>query len=176
MPVIAQSPPTDSVGVPDWVPADSVRPWIEVFARKDPKAGFWRYIYRVHNQQPATQALTKLGLLLHAAVDSVKAPDGWWTVVYNPPAMVPGVTFAAKQAKDGAWPRAVLPGGPPVILEIISRAPPGPVRFYARGSAPPMSLDRLGPTTQARMPSEQEDARRGETIGPVSRADHAPTQ
>ena len=86
MPVRAQSPSTDSVAVPDWVPADSVNPWIEVSAHRDTKTGFWRYIYRVHNRQPATQALTKLGLLL----------------------------------------------------------------LYARGSAPPMSLDRLGPTTQAR--------------------------
>jgi hypothetical protein len=176
VPVAAQSPSTDSVAVPDWVPADSVNPWIEVSAHRDTKTGFWRYIYRVHNRQPATQALTKLGLLLHAAVDSAKAPDGWWTVVYNAPSMLPGVTFAAKQAKDGSWPGAALPGGSPVVLEIVSREPPGPIRFYARGSAPPVSLERLGPTTWARMPSEQEDARRGETIGPVSRTDHAPTQ
>ena len=174
MPVTAQSPPVDSVKVPDWVPADSVNPLIEVSVRQDSSSGRWRYVYRVYNRQPATQALTKLGLLLHAAVDSVKAPDGWWTVTYNPPAMLPGVTFAARQAKDGSWPGAVLPGGSPIVLEIVSRAPPGPVRFYARGSAPPMSLDRLGPATQARMPNEQEDARRGETIGPVSGGEHEP--
>lgn len=176
MPVIAQSSSTDSVAVPGWVPADSVNPWIEVSSHKDPKSGFWRYIYRVYNRQPATQVLTKLGLLLHAAVDSAKAPDGWWTVVYNAPSMVPGVTFAAKQAADGSWPRAALPGGPPIVLEIVSRDPPGPVHFYARGGAPPISLDRLRPATQARMPSEQEDARRGETTGPVSRTDRAAPQ
>ena len=174
--VTAQSPSVDSVNVPEWVPADSVSLRIQVSTHQDTKSGYWRYVYRVYNRQPATQALTKLGFLLHAVVDSVKAPEGWWAVVYNPPAIVPGVTFAAKLAKDGSWPSAALPGGAPIVLEIVSRAPPGPVQFYARGSAPSVSLDRLGPATQARMPDEQQDARRGETIGPVSRAGHAPTQ
>lgn len=166
--VSAQSPPPDSVKAPGWVPVDSVNPRIEVSVHRDPRGRFWRYIYRVSNRRPATQRLTKLGLLLDAVVDSAKVPNGWWAAIYNPPAMVPGVTFAADQGADDSWPKAATPGGHPVVLEIFSPSPPGPVRFYARGSTSPIVMDQVDETVQSRMPTEQEDARRGETVGPVT--------
>lgn len=171
LPVATQSPPVDSVNVPDWVPADSVNPWIEVSVHHDSKAGTWRYVYRVSNRRPATQALTKLGLVLQGTVESATAPDGWLAVVYNPPAIVPGVTFAADKRSDGSKNRGALPGGGPVVFEILSKDPPGRIEFYARGSAPVIPMDGLSPIMQARMPAEQEDARRGETTGPTTHED-----
>ena len=166
-PLSAQSPPSDSVRIPQWIPADSVNPHVDVACRRDPKTGTWRYTYRVSNRAPARQALTKLGLILAAAVDSTKTSAGWWSVVYNPPALVPGVTFGAEQAANGSWSHAAVPSGPPIILEVFSRAPPGPVEFYARGSTPPLALERLDPVARDRLPSEQSDARRGSTTGPA---------
>lgn len=161
-----QSPAPDSVNVPGWTPADRVRPSISVSVHQDRTTKLWTYTYRVSNQQSAAQALTKLGLVLKVSVESAKAPDGWWAAVYNPPAVVPGVTFAARQARDGSWPGAAT-GGQQVVFKIVSRHGPGSVEFYARGDPPPISLDTLDPVKQAQLPNEQQDALRGTTVGPV---------
>jgi hypothetical protein len=145
-----------------------VNPRIEVSVYRDAKAGTWRYVYRVSNRRPATQALTKLGLVLRGTVESATAPEGWLAVIYNPPAIVPGVTFAADRRPDGSRNRGAPPGGAPVVFEILSKDPPGPVEFYARGSAPVIAMEGLSPVMRARMPAEQEDAQRGETTGPTT--------
>jgi hypothetical protein len=162
-----QSPAAGGVDVPGWVPADGVNPAIVVTTRRDGGTKLWTYTYRVTNRRSATQALVKLVLVLDGAVVSARAPGGWWAAAYNPPAALPGVTFAVERAEDGSWPGAAAPGGPALVFVVVSRYGPGSVRYYARGNVPPLAVDGLEPSARERLPDERRDAVRGATIGPV---------
>jgi len=162
-----QSPDAAVVNVPGWTPADQVSPLITVGARQDPRTRLWSYTYRVSNGTTAGQVLIKLAFIISVPVESAKAPNGWWAATYNPPAALPGVTFAAKQDTAGSWPAAAAPGGSMLTFTIVSRHPPGTIEYYARGNASPISIDGLDAASQARLPDERQDAMRGTTIGPA---------
>jgi hypothetical protein len=161
-----QAPSRDTVAVVGWIPADGVRPDITVNVTRSAATGLWIYRYLVVNRATASQDLVKLVLVLNAPVISVSTPTGWHGLAYNPPGALPGVTLTAKRGPVGRWIRPVVPGGTPLRFEIVSRAGPGTVRYYARGGVPAMALDSLSHADRARVPDEEQDAIRDSTVGP----------
>ena len=162
-----QSPDAAVVNVPDWTPADRVSPSIKVSTQEDLHSKLWSYTYHVTNGPAARQALIKLAFVINVPVESAKAPRGWWAATYNPPAALPGVTFAAEQDDAGSWPGGAAPGGKTLIFTIVSRHGPGTVEYYARGNVSPLSVEALDAAAQARLPDERQDALRGTAIGPA---------
>jgi hypothetical protein len=162
-----QSPDAGYVKVPEWTPADGVSPSIEVTTSEDLRSKLWSYTYRVTNGPAARQALIKLVFIINVPVESAGAPNGWWVATYNPPAALPGVTFAAEQDDAGRWPAGAPPAGKTLTFTIVSRYGPGTVEYYARGDTPALAVEALDAAAQARLPDERQDARRGTAIGPA---------
>ncbi len=165
--LFGQSPDAAVVNVPGWTPADRVSPSIKVSIREDLRSKLWSYTYHVTNGPTAGQGLIKLAFIINVPVESAKAPNGWWAATYNPPAALPGVTFAAEQDDAGSWPGEAAPGGKTLTFTIVSRHGPGTVEYYARGSASPLSVEALDAAAQARLPDERQDAMRGTVTGPA---------
>jgi hypothetical protein len=172
--VDAQVGDISQVNYPGWIPSDRVSPKYTVTVTYSPARLLWTYRYAVANGSSAEQALQDLWLRFNGPSRSVSQPPGWRGIDFNPPAVLPGVSFGArlphsysgKTAKEPGAAR-IFPGQQLEGFVITSAYPPGYARTYAQGFAA-YPVPTAGPyDDDTNTPDDTTNAQRGFVLGPI---------
>jgi hypothetical protein len=169
----AQVGDISQVNYPGWIPSDRVSPNYITTATYSSAQLNWTYQYTVANGSSAGQAIQNWWLRFNGPSQSISQPSGWYSLDFDPPAVLPGAFFGARLPDLYSGTTAEQPGAaripPGQQLQgflITSAYPPGYARTYAQGFAPypPAPPDF---SEEANLPDDTTNSQRSFVLGPI---------